>query len=292
MSVPRNNPVAVFDSGVGGLSVLRHLCQRLPHERILYLADQAHVPYGPRPDAEVRHFAQEITRFFLKQRVKLIVVACNRASAAALDDLRATFPALPFVGMEPAVKPAAAQTRSGKIGVLATAGTFESRRYANLRDRFARQITVLEDSCAGLVPLIERGQLATPETATLVTRVVAPMLDAGADTLVLGCTHYPFVRAAIEAAVQALTDREVSIIDPAPAVARQAGRVLLAHDLHAADAAPGTIEAFTTGDPEKFAALARQLLGYPLPATPLCWHDGRLRFLPDARPTRSRAHTV
>jgi glutamate racemase len=224
LSVPRNNPVAVFDSGVGGLSVLRHLCQRLPHERILYLADQAHVPYGPRPDAEVRHFAQEITRFFLKQRVKLIVVACNRASAAALDDLRATFPALPFVGMEPAVKPAAAQTRSGKIGVLATAGTFESRRYANLRDRFARQITVLEDSCAGLVPLIERGQLATPETATLVTRVVAPMLDAGADTLVLGCTHYPFVRAAIEAAVQALTDREVSIIDPAPICTRQMPR--------------------------------------------------------------------
>lgn len=268
------DPIAIFDSGVGGLSVLRHIQKLLPHEDLIYVADQGHVPYGPRPASQIRDFSMGITRFCLQQGAKMIVVACNTATAAALHDLRAAFPQLPFVGMEPAVKPGAAATRSGHVGVLATAGTFQSQRYADLMARFARDIILYENPCHGLVPLIESGQLQERHTAELLQSCMQPMLDAGVDTIVLGCTHYPFVLPAI----RAIAGPEVTIIDPAPAVARQTQRVLREYQLQQPGHEPGRLQAYTSGDPAAFARLARLLLGVAIAVRGLCWAEGSLHL--------------
>ncbi len=251
------SPIAIFDSGIGGLSVLTHIRQRLPGENLLYLADQAHVPYGPRSHAEIIQFSEGITRFFLAQEAKAVVVACNRASAAALSPLRQRFPGVPFVGMEPAVKPAAQQTKSGKVGVLATVGTLESERYASLMARFAGDVSVWEDPCVGLVELIEAGQTDTPETEQLLRRTLAPMLANGVDTLVLGCTHYPFIRPLLHHIAPHLT-----IIDPAPAVAQQTRRVLQQANLLSTATTNGQTRLITTGPAAPFAQLAQWLMGY------------------------------
>jgi glutamate racemase len=253
-------PLGVFDSGVGGLSVLRALRAQLPAENLVYLADQAHVPYGPRPLAEVRRFSEAITRRLLAppdgaSGAKLIVVACNTASAAALQHLRATFPNVPFVGMEPAVKPAAAQTRSGVVGVLATPATFQSELYASVVNRFAHDVTVLTDPCPGLVAQIEAGALTAPATRRILQRALDPMLAQGLDTVVLGCTHYPFVIPLI----QALVGPAVQVIDPAPAVARQTARLLAGRGLARPGEAPGTTTCLTTGAPTRFAAALERL---------------------------------
>lgn len=270
------DPIAIFDSGVGGLSVLRHIRALLPGENLLYLADQANVPYGPRPAGEVCRFTAAITRFLLAQRAKLMVVACNTATAAALTYLRDTFPQIPFVGMEPAVKPGAQQTQTGKVGVLATAGTFESQRYASLMARYAQHVTLYEDPCVGLVELIEAGELASPATVALLQRCLDPMLQAGVDTVVLGCTHYPFVLPLLET----LTGPgRVRIIDPAPAVARQVQRLLLARQLATPQTAPGHLNAFTSADPGRLAHQIQTLLGETIPVTPLSWQAGELRPL-------------
>jgi len=268
----RAGPVGVVDSGVGGLSVLRHLRAELPAERFLYFADQAHIPYGPRPAAEILAFTAAITRFLLARRAKLIVVACNTATTAALDSLRQLFPDTPFVGMEPAVKPAAAQTRSGVVGVLATPGTFNSDRYASLMARYAAGIQVYEDPCVGLVQLIEAGDVDGEAPRALLWRVVAPMLAAGADTLVLGCTHYPFVRPLLDE----IADAGVAIIDPAPAVARQTHNVLQQRDLLAPAARTGSARAYTTGDPAHMAALLARLLGWRGRAWAARWEGGEV----------------
>jgi len=263
--------IGVIDSGVGGLSVLRHLQAQLPHESWLYVADQAHVPYGGRPLTEIRQFSRAITQFLLAQPVKLIVVACNTASGAALTYLRQTFPDLPFVGMEPAVKPAAAQTRSGKVGVLATTGTFESQRYAALMARFAQDVAALENPCLGLVERIEAGETAAPATEELLRACVEPMLAAGVDTLALGCTHYPFVLPLLAKIV----GPEVTIIDPAPAVARQTGRVLAAEGL-AAETGISRTRLVTTGSPAQFSRQVDWLLGERRPVETAVWQDGRV----------------
>ncbi len=256
------SPIGLFDSGVGGLSVLRLVQAQYPQENLIYLADQARVPYGPRPEAEVRRYAREITHYLLDQGVKLIVVACNTATAAALNDLRHTFPAVPFVGMEPAVKPGAALTRSGKVGVLATAGTFESQRYAGLMARYARHVQLFENPCAGLVELIEAGRINGTETEQLLHHCVQPMLDKGVDTLVLGCTHYPFILPVLAH----LAGPQVTIIDPAPAVARQTGRLLARHQLATDSSTPGQVRLLTTGDPGRFAGQVSRLMNttYPI----------------------------
>jgi glutamate racemase len=266
------DPIAIFDSGVGGLSVLRHVKEQLPGEHLLYLADQTHVPYGPRPASQVQQFCEAAVHFFLSRRAKLILVACNTATAAALGYLRATFDGLPFVGMEPAVKPGANATRSGKVGVLATAGTFDSQRYADLMERYAGDVTLYQSPCEGLVELIEAGHLDTPETDELLRDCLQPMLDAGVDTLVLGCTHYPFVSPAISR----IAGSQVTLIDPAPAVVRHTARMLEQHGLLSANAMPGVVQAYTTGSPDRLGLQAQQLLLDSFPVTPLHWHEGRL----------------
>ena len=252
--------VGVFDSGIGGLSVLHHLQHLLPHDNFIYLADQAHVPYGPRPQAEIQAFTVAITQLLLTQSIKQLVVACNTASAAALSHLRQQFPELPIVGMEPAVKPAAAQTKTGKVGVLATAGTFESQRYASLMARFAQNVILYEDPCHGLVELIEAGNTEGAETAVLLHQILQPMITAGVDTLVLGCTHYPFVSPLLTRLL-ATAPHPVTIIDPAPAVARQARRILNQRGLMTARTSPGYTRYLTTGPAAALAQPLAHLLG-------------------------------
>jgi glutamate racemase len=272
------NPIGIFDSGVGGLSVLRVLRQQFPAEALLYLADQAHVPYGPRSLEDIRRFSEAITRFLLAQGAKLIVVACNTASAAALRHLRSVFPETPFVGMEPAVKPAAEGTHSGVVGVLATPATFQGALYASVIERFANGVQVLQDTCPGLVPQIEKGMVTSEETRRILEKALDPMLQAGVDTIVLGCTHYPFVIPLIEE----ITGPEVRVIDPAPAVVRQVGRLLQERQL-SARRMPGEIESaparfLTSGDPTLLQNLLPALLGSENPVEKLEWQDGELKL--------------
>lgn len=266
------DPIGILDSGVGGLSVLVHLRQRLPAENMLYVADQAHIPYGPRPASEILSFTAGITRFLLRNDAKLIVVACNTATAAALDDLRLMFPDVPFVGMEPAVKPAALATRTGRVGVLATPSTLNSHRYAGLMARYAGAIRVYEDPCTGLVQLIEAGALDSPETRALLHRVVDPMLAEGVDTLVLGCTHYPFIRPLLEE----ISGEGVAIIDPAPAVARHTQFVLQQHQLDAPFERAGALRCFTTTRSPSLETLAALLLHDACTAEEVRWQEGEL----------------
>jgi glutamate racemase len=217
-----DSPIGVFDSGVGGLSVIRSICQQMPSEDVIFFADQEHVPYGLRPLAEVKAFSVSITQFLLELRAKVVVVACNTASAAALHHLRKVFPDTPFVGMEPAIKPAAETTRTWVVGVLATPATFQGALYASVVERFANQVTLVQDTCPGLVQQIEKGELDAFETRRILESALIPMLKQGIDTVVLGCTHYPFVIPLIHRIVGA----DVRVIDPAPAVARQTAHVL------------------------------------------------------------------
>ena len=265
-------PIGIFDSGVGGLSVLREIQAQLPHEDLIFLADQAHVPYGPRPLQQVRDFSEGITHFLLEQGAKLIVVACNTASAAALYHLRAIFPEIPFVGMEPAVKPAAEQTQSGVVGVLATPATFQGELYASVIERFANGVTVLQDTCPGLVGQIEKGELNTSATRAILEGALNPMLEKDIDRVVMGCTHYPFVIPLI----QEIVGPHVEVIDPAPAVARQVARVLAACDLRNSDAALGKIQYLTSGNSLHLAALLPPLVGEQASVDKVNWED---RFL-------------
>lgn len=259
-------PIGVYDSGVGGLSVLRAIHSQLPFEATLYFADQAKVPYGERPLEEVRQLAEGVTRMMMNQGTKLIVIACNTASAAALKYLRDLYPKYPFVGMEPAVKPAAEQTLSGKVGVLATPSTFQGELYASVVERFAKDVQIYEATCPGLVKQIERGYLQTPLTRRILQQALQPMLAEGVDTLVMGCTHFPFVIPLI----QQIAGEGVRVIDPAPAIARQTERVLTRHNLLRSPAAETTHRYLTSGDPTRFSRLLEQLLG--VRAQPERWH--------------------
>lgn len=249
-------PVGVFDSGVGGLTVWREIRRQLPKEGTVYLADQAHLPYGPRTADSVRALSLANVGFLLQQDCKAIVVACNTASAAALQDLRATHPGVPFVGMEPAVKPAAERSRSRVVGVMATPGTLQGQMFADAVSRFARGVRVVNQPCGGLVEQIETRDPGDPETVALLRQLLQPIQQAGADTLVLACTHFPFVARQMAA----ILGPSVEIIDPAPAVARQLGRVLRERGLERHDPAPATHRFVTSGPAAPFQALLRRLL--------------------------------
>jgi glutamate racemase len=265
-------PIGVFDSGVGGLSVLSEVRRALPGEKLIYLADQAHVPYGSRSLEKVQSYARGITEYLLAREARLIVVACNTASAAALHALRETYPRVPFVGMEPAVKPAAERTRSGVVGVLATPATFQGALYASVVERFAREVTVLQDTCHGLVEEIEDGQLDSPHTHRILQRALQPMLAQGIDTIVLGCTHYPFVIPRI----REIAGPGVRVIDPAPAVARQVVRVLEARGLGVAQGLEGETRFLTTGSPGGLETAVSRLMGKTVKVEGLRWEDGGL----------------
>lgn len=213
---PRGAPIGVFDSGVGGLSVLRHIRNLLPHENLIYCADSRYAPYGDRPESEICGRSAALGAYLAGQGCKAIVVACNTATAAAVSLLRQQF-ALPVIGREPAIKPAVAATRSGVIGVLATTGTLQSARFAALLDSYGSDVTIITQGCPGLVELVETARLHTPEADARVQQYVQPLLHAGADTIVLGCTHYPFLRHLVARHAGA----SVTLVDTGEAVARQ-----------------------------------------------------------------------
>ncbi|MFP6800163.1 MAG: glutamate racemase [Pseudomonas sp.] len=253
-------PVGVFDSGIGGLTVLEEIQQLLPHESLLYVADCGHIPYGEKTPAFILERSRSVAEFFRERGAKAFVIACNTATVAAVADLRQDYPDWPLVGMEPAVKPAAAATRSGVVGVLATTGTLQSAKFAALLDRFANDVRVITQPCPGLVERIEAGELDSPATRELLQGFVAPLLGEGCDTLILGCTHYPFIKPLL----RSLVPDSISLIDTGAAVARQVQRLLTSHDLLASGPAQPA-RFWSSGDP---AAMQRVL--------PLLWGEAAL----------------
>lgn len=271
----KNDPstlIGIFDSGVGGFSVFRAIRQLYPDLSLIYLGDQFHVPYGPRPIDEVQRFSKIITEWLLQKGAGLIVVACNTASAAALYSLRQQYASIPFVGMEPAVKPAAEQTQTGKVGILATPATFQGKLYSSVVERFARDVVLYQDTCKGLVEEIEKGNLHGPETRKILTSALDPMLAAGIDTIVLGCTHYPFVIPLI----REIAGLQVRVIDPAPAVAKQVGRLLHLTDKTAKKTSTGEMQIFTTGEAIALANLLPVLISEEFPVQSLTWKNKSL----------------
>jgi glutamate racemase len=243
----REAPIGVFDSGVGGLSVLAEIQRLLPNESLLYVADCGNIPYGEKTPEFIQQRCSVIAEFFQQQGAKALVLACNTATVAGVANLRRDYPEWPIVGMEPAVKPAAAATRSGVVGVLATTGTLQSAKFAALLDRFAADVRVITQPCPGLVELIESGDLHSATLRQLLRGYVEPLLAAGADTIILGCTHYPFLKPLLKQMIP----EHISLIDTGAAVARQLQRLLAEREL----LAEGPVRAaqfWTSAEPEHF----------------------------------------
>jgi glutamate racemase len=251
-------PIGIFDSGVGGLSVAREIRRTLPGEDLLYVADTAYCPYGDRPLAEVRGRALAIGPFLERSGAKLVVVACNTASGAALEDLRQAV-GVPVVGLEPPVKTGAGLTRNHKVGVMATAGTLASARFARLVRDHARGIEVIALACPGLADLIEEGHLDDGVLRRRLEALTEPLRRAEADTVVLGCTHYAFVSAPLAGVL----GPAVQIVDSAPAIARRT-ESLLREGGRDGRGAGGAFSLLTTGDPRRVAPVVARLWGAPV----------------------------
>lgn len=276
--------IGVYDSGVGGLSVWGEIVRCLPDVPLMYVGDQAHVPYGARSSEDVRALAEQNARWLLARGCDMMVVACNTASAVALQHLRHTFPQAHFVGMEPALKPAARQTQTGIVGILATPVTFRGPLYASLMARYSAGVTVLEQPCRDWVDAVEHldafAQDEGGDLHRLVAKAVEPLLEQNADTLVLGCTHFPFLLPMIQRVIERWRERHpdcrpVSVIDPAPAVARQTARVWHTHfrpsnNVEAVHDAPSRTY-WTTGEPAQFERIASLLLGEPVRCAKAEW---------------------
>jgi glutamate racemase len=259
--VSSSNPIGVFDSGVGGLSVFRAIRDELPSEDLIYVGDSGFAPYGDRPHDFVQTRASAITEFLIGEGSKAVVIACNTATGIAVDLLRLRFPEIPIVAVEPAVKPAAARTKSGVVGVLATSGTLASPNVTRLLNRYGVDVEILTQAGTGLVEQVEKGELSGERTRALVRKLVRPMIEKGADVLVLGCTHYPFLRSQIEEAA----GPGVEIMDPATAVARELRRRLeTTGSLTGGRQGPATERFLTTGTPVEVSPIMSQLLGKPV----------------------------
>jgi len=264
--VSDDRPVGLFDSGVGGLTILREVRRLLPGEDCIYFADSRECPYGTKPVPVIQRRCETVVDFLLEHDAKTIVVACNTASVAALAHLRARY-RVPFVGIVPGVKPAAGLTRVGRIGVLATPTTAESEPLAQLIQQFAYGVTVMTQVCPDLVSLVEEGTIEGPEVERLLHRYLGALLDSGVDVIVLGCTHYPFLKPQIER----LCGSSVTLIDPADAVAAQLGRVLAKNDLASSDPGRST-RYYTSGEAADMQHVLRRLLGEvdgPIEAAPI-----------------------
>jgi len=247
-------PIGVFDSGVGGLSVLRDIRKELWNEDLLYVADSVHAPYGDKSAEFIEARAISIAQFLINQQVKAMVVACNTATSAAVAELRARF-AVPIVAMEPAVKPAVEQTQSGVVGVLATRRTVSSENFLNLLARFGAGVDIVVQPCPGLVEQVESGDFTGDKTRSLVEQYVFPLLERGADTIVLGCTHYPF----LQSLIQAMAGPGVAIIDPGEAIARELRRRLEHAGLLSSEERQGMEWFWTSDSPDNAQALVSQL---------------------------------
>ncbi len=251
--------IGIFDSGVGGLSVLREIRKLLPEEKYIYYSDNAHCPYGEKSQEYIIDRAREITRFLLSQGAEIIVVACNTATAAAIATLRKEFD-VRFIGMEPAIKPAAAITKTGVVGVLATAGTLNADKYHITREKYSEGVRIVEHIGQGFVELVESGEISGPKAEQTVEASLKPLLDQGADTIVLGCTHYPFLSDTISrTAARLVPEREVTVIDPAPAVARHLEEVMRIEGLLPCGDGPGT-DLYSSGDGSLLNKLYKRII--------------------------------
>ena len=261
-----NAPIGVFDSGAGGLTILSALLRELPDEKFIYMGDTAHCPYGARDDEEITALALDACRFLRARGAKLIVVACNTASQAALSTLRATIPDLSFVGVVPAVKPAARLTKRGRIGIAATNQAARATYLRQLIDEFAEGIEVFAVGCPDLVTLVERGQFEGPEVERVVREALQPVLAENIDVLVLGCTHFP----ALQTVIEHVAGPGVQVIDSSQAIARRTHLVLQNAGLLAPANVPehgdDRLEVWCSGDPEKFSSVATHILGLPVRA--------------------------
>lgn len=261
-------PIGIFDSGVGGLSVLRHIRAQLPHEHLIYFADSGFAPYGDKPERVVTERVLAIGAFLVGQGAKAIVIACNTATVAAIAVLRERYPGMPIVGVEPGLKPAAAATRNGIVGVLATERTLAGNKFLLLRDQIADTTGArfLLQPCHGLADQIEFGTLESSETDALLRRFIAPLLEGGADTIVLGCTHYPLVHASIERVIAAGTQQAVTLVDTGEAVARQLARLLAGGGIaREAAAGPARLDGYTSASATALSAAFSGLLGLDPP---------------------------
>ncbi len=266
-------PIGIFDSGVGGLSIWREIRDRLPHEDTCYVADQAHIPYGPRTIKEIRHFARGITEFLLSQQCKAIVIACNTASGAALHTLRAQFPDTPFIGMEPAVKPASEKTKTGAIGVIATPTTFQGDLFRQLVSRFGENVKIHTRACPELVELIESGRSNSELAEKAARRCIEPLLQFDIDQLVLGCTHYPF----LSTTIRQIIGPKIALIDPSPAIARQVERVLQSNARLNPQPCPGRHTIYTSSSSQILKAFLEKLRIAPPPEIKrVKWKEERL----------------
>ncbi|MBI3512419.1 MAG: glutamate racemase [Bacteroidetes bacterium] len=261
------SPIGIFDSGIGGVSVLRAVRELLPNENIIYFGDSANLPYGEKTMEQIRVLSERVVKFLLEKKCRIIVIACNTASAAALKYLREKHPGVLFVGMEPAVKPAAEQTQTGVVGVIATTATFQGELFASVVERFAQNVKVINQPCPGLVQQIENGELDSPATEKMLRGWLEPMKEKNIDALVLACTHYPFVRPLIE---KILGDK-VRVIDPAPAIAKQVKKILEESGGRRSEGGEekqlsvpvvrGETIYCTSGDPQKFNDIFLKLTG-------------------------------
>lgn len=240
--------IGIFDSGVGGLSVFRELRKVLPGQSYIYYSDNAHCPYGEKSREYIINRARTITHFLMEKGCEIIVVACNTATAAAISTLREEFP-IRFIGMEPAIKPAAQMTRTGTVGVLATAGTLKATKYIDTREKWAQDVRIVEHIGQGFVELVEKGDINGPAAEATVSASLTPIIEAGADVIVLGCTHYPFLMDIINSiAERTVPERKITIIDPAPAVARHLAEVMTQEGIPAVSPDGYSIELFSSGD--------------------------------------------
>jgi glutamate racemase len=257
-------PIGVFDSGAGGFTILSALRRELPDENYIYFGDTANCPYGMRSDAEIVELSIQACRFLVEQEVKLIVVACNTASQAALNSLRATFTSIRFVGVVPAVKPAARATKKGRIGIAATNQAASSKYLQQLIDEFAGGIQAFAVGCPELVALVEQGELDGPDVEASVELALHPILKEDVDVIVLGCTHFPALRPVFER----VTHNKIHIIDSSSAVARHTHYVLdtegLIYPSHLNGAHGGNLKVWCSGDASAFSDVAQKLLGYPV----------------------------
>jgi glutamate racemase len=249
-----DRPIGVFDSGVGGLSVLKEIRRELPDEQLLYVADSGFAPYGDRESDFILRRSDALVRFLVAADAKAVVVACNTATGVAVEALRQRY-ALPIVAIEPAIKPAAAATRSGVVGVLATTATLASARFASLLDRHGSSVRVVVQPCPGLVEQVESGDLTGPQSKMLVDRYVSELVRQGADTLVIGCTHYSFLTALIRSAA----GEGVTLIDPAAPVARELRRQLETGALQRVTRGPATEEFWSSGPLDQASRVFAQM---------------------------------
>lgn len=253
--------IGIFDSGAGGLSVFREIRKVFPEESYVYYSDNAHCPYGEKSKEYIIGRARFITEFLLEKGADVIVVACNTATAAAIGTLRQEYPDVPFIGMEPAVKPAVKKTTSGVVGVLATAGTLKADKYLNTREKWADSVRIAEHIGQGFVELVEKGKTHGPEAEETVLKSLKPLLDEGADIIVLGCTHYPFLTDTISKVAKALyPEREITIIDPAPAVARHLAEVMSEKGLVSQEERAFSMELNASGDDKYLKEIYKTLL--------------------------------